>query len=301
MAYVEHDIELGAHPKLLRMAVSLAPHLNLPADCSVDLPVIAEGLVTRLWCWAMKYADGGDLSPYERIEVALGIGWKGDPDALFAALMGARFIEKDGVTIHDWEDYAGKLVHRRQRNAQRMREARAEHGQGTCDARASHVQDTCPASRPNGPEQTRPYSSSETKVPVPPKVSSPTASDWTKRADQILAATAFPLDYQRLAELLAGENKSGKVQVSRVVRGLYEPLLELEQDVDLSADAMRHGLRAAITAGAPNANYVAKAARGYVPGNGKPAGGSSYGALGELYREAQAEADIIDLSPEEHR
>ncbi len=90
------------------------------------------------------------------------------------------------------------------------------------------------------------------------KVRAPKDEDWQQRADAVLASTDFPSDYQNLAELLAAENKSGKATLSRVVRELYEPLLEVEHEV--GGGAMRAGLRAAITKGAPNVTYVKKAA-----------------------------------------
>ena len=87
------------------------------------------------------------------------------------------------------------------------------------------------------------------------------AADWQGRAEEVLANTAFPEQYRQLGELLAEANKTGKAALSRVVRELYEPLLELERDV--GAEAMRAGLRAAIARPAPNANYVRKAASGH--------------------------------------
>jgi len=47
--------------------------------------------------------------------------------------------------VHDWDEYGGALVERRDRNAKRMKDARTANVQGTCDARAANVQDTCNA------------------------------------------------------------------------------------------------------------------------------------------------------------
>jgi len=94
-----------------------------------------------------------------------------------------------------------------------------------------------------------------------PTVAAAKDTDWQARADAILAETAYPHDYQELADLMASANKTGKVSLARVVRELYEPLRKLE--TECVADAMRAGLRAAITKGAPNANYVLKAAASY--------------------------------------
>lgn len=90
------------------------------------------------------------------------------------------------------------------------------------------------------------------------------APDWQSKADFYLAESRFPSDLVQLAELLACENKTGKVALSRVVSELYEPLVAMQ--AEFSDEALRHGLRAAITAMAPNANYVRKAAAKYRPG-----------------------------------
>ena len=92
----------------------------------------------------------------------------------------------------------------------------------------------------------------------PPRLAARSEADWQQRAEEILATTAFPSDYQQLAELLAEQNRTRRVALSRVVRELYEPLLEFERES--ARDAMRAGLRAAIVKSAPNANYVKKAA-----------------------------------------
>ena len=115
------------------------------------------------------------------------------------------------------------------------------------------------------PSLSEEHSLSETSVsdaPTPtPRLSARREADWQERAEEVLAETAFPGQYRELGELLAEANKSGRAALSRVVRQLYEPLLELERDV--GPEAMRAGLRAAIARPAPNANYVRKAAIGH--------------------------------------
>lgn len=64
-----------------------------------------------------------------------------------------------------------------------------------------------------------------------------------------------------LADLLAAENKTGQVAASRTLRQLWVPIADLT--TTMSATQIQYGLQAAITAGAPNANYVKKAAAGY--------------------------------------
>jgi len=96
-----------------------------------------------------------------------------------------------------------------------------------------------------------------------PKAVKVKAPDWQSKADALLEKSRFPSDLMQLSEILAAENKTGKVALSRVVSQLYEPLVALQSE--LSDAALRHGLRAAITNMAPNANYVRKAALKYVP------------------------------------
>ena len=103
-------------------------------------------------------------------------------------------------------------------------------------------------------------------------VSAPSDVDWQARSDALLEESHFPSDLLQLGEILAGENKTGKAALSRIVRELYEPIVGLQDS--LSDEALRYGLRAAITAGAPNWRYVRKAAEGYRP-NGHA--GAGYG------------------------
>lgn len=104
-------------------------------------------------------------------------------------------------------------------------------------------------------------------------IEAPSETDWQRRADQLLEGFAFRPELERLAEIMAAENKSGRVKLSRVVGRLYEPLLALEAQV--SQAAMRHGLRAAISAGAANANYVSTAAHNFKPGRMGPLAATS--------------------------
>lgn len=96
--------------------------------------------------------------------------------------------------------------------------------------------------------------------------SSSVSSDWEAKAADLLTAAWFPDKLETLAGLLADENKSGKTRLSKVVRTIYAPLVAAQES--FSRDALAYGLEAAIAAGAPNANYVRKAATGY-RANGK--------------------------------
>lgn len=137
MAWIESHQELARHPKTRRLARLAA--------CSVPQAV---GHLHLLWWWALDYAEDGDLSRYEPADVEDAMLWESEAGELYLALQQAGFIDAEH-RIHDWRDYAGRLVEKREKNAERMREARA-HRQHTPDPpvdptpgpRAEHVQRT---------------------------------------------------------------------------------------------------------------------------------------------------------------
>lgn len=135
MAWIESHQTLARHPKTRKLARLL--------DISVPQTI---GHLHCLWWWAMDYAQDGDLSDYDCTDVADAALWEGDADAFVAALAecgaggGIGFLElgDSGYIIHDWQDYAGRLVEKRKANAERMRIARASNK----EVSATHVQRT---------------------------------------------------------------------------------------------------------------------------------------------------------------
>lgn len=149
MAWVESHQSLGRHPKTRKMARLL----------DIDT-VTAIGHLHLLWWWALDYADDGDLSEFDAADIAVGAEWPGDPEAFVEALKecgtgGGNGFVNQSMQIHDWHDYAGKLVERRRANRRRMREARS--------AGASDVQSTDSA-RGKKSEKTETANTSEQKV-----------------------------------------------------------------------------------------------------------------------------------------
>ena len=148
MAWIESHQELGTHPKLHKFARVL--HVCKP--CAI-------GHLHYLWWWAVDYASDGDLSRFDALDIAIGGEWEGEPDVFVDALVRAGFLDKtedSGLVIHDWDSYAGKLIDRRERNAERMREARAEQR----ETRATNVQRTQRA-RVKLPNLTKPNQTKE--------------------------------------------------------------------------------------------------------------------------------------------
>jgi hypothetical protein len=117
MAWLESHQSLGKHPKTKKAA-----HL-----LGISAPQLI-GHLMYLWWWAIDYAPGGDVTDYDASDLALAAEWQGDPEQFVAALMDCRygdragFLERDPdgrVLIHDWWEYAGKLVQRRREDAER--------------------------------------------------------------------------------------------------------------------------------------------------------------------------------------
>ncbi|MCY9508507.1 DnaD domain protein [Paenibacillus larvae] len=114
MAWIESHQELARHPKTKRFARLLG--VSLPA---------AVGYLHFFWWWAMDYAQDGSLSKYEAEDIADACEWDGDPETLIKALCDSGFVDSD-MSIHDWFDYAGRLIEKREQNKERKRKSRAK-------------------------------------------------------------------------------------------------------------------------------------------------------------------------------
>lgn len=121
MAWIESHDTLKDHPKTRRLRRLLG--INLAQ---------AIGHLHLLWWWAATYAQDGDLSHYDAIDIAEAADWDGDPEQFLSALIEAGFVDQDddGTRLHDWYDYAGKLIELRARDAARKRAARKRTADG---------------------------------------------------------------------------------------------------------------------------------------------------------------------------
>lgn len=143
MAWIESHQEIGRHPKTKRLARYLG--VSIPA---------AIGYLHLLWWWALDYAQDGDLSKYDLTDIADATFWEDAPDILINALYESDWLEKkeDGYLIHDWEEYAGRLLEKRRTDAERKRLARENKDkkqfdkdvQETSNGRPTDVEGTVP-------------------------------------------------------------------------------------------------------------------------------------------------------------
>lgn len=84
----------------------------------------AVGHLVMLWLWTLEVAPKGDLSGFRDTEIAEAAGWTGRDKRMFvAALLEAGFLDQD-MRIHDWDDYAGDLLMRREKDRLRKQKQR---------------------------------------------------------------------------------------------------------------------------------------------------------------------------------
>lgn len=161
MAWIESHDTLAEHPKTLRFARLI----------KTELPAVI-GHLHLLWWWCLKYADDGNLSEYEPAEIAAAAKWTGDADLFVSSLVRVGFIEQPGegeLYVHDWYEYAGKLIEMRKANAERMRQKRAAHKPSESNEGAAHVQRTYDArTGATVPNQTKPIESIQEESILPP-------------------------------------------------------------------------------------------------------------------------------------
>lgn len=163
MAWIESNQELGRHPKMKKFARLL----------SISWPT-AVGYLHYLWWWALDFAQDGDLSKYGAGDIADAVLWQGDPEEFVDALVESEFLDKteDGdLHIHDWFDYAGRLIEKRVANRDRMRRARAK----AKDECSPNVQRTISAHAGATNQPTEQYSTNST-VPNQPNSTVPNKS-----------------------------------------------------------------------------------------------------------------------------
>ena len=114
MAWIELHQNLPAHRKVKKLKRLL----------KIKTPQ-AVGHLAMLWLWAVDNTPDGDLSALDPEDIAEACEWPKDAEQFVQALTEAGFIDPD-AKLHDWSDYAGMLLDRRenQREQNRKRQQR---------------------------------------------------------------------------------------------------------------------------------------------------------------------------------
>lgn len=133
MAWLESHQALGQHPKLRKLAALLS--INRPQ---------AVGHCMYLWWWCLDYAQDGSLARYDAVDIALAAEWAGDPAEFVEALERSGFVDRsdEGLAVHDWWEYAGRLIERRKVDAERKRTGRPSAVRAASSGRPSDIQRT---------------------------------------------------------------------------------------------------------------------------------------------------------------
>lgn len=107
MAWIESQVDLGDHPKIYTLSTVLGVR-----------KAEAVGLVHLLWHFTMKFAwRDGNLKRFDVIAVAKSSGWEGDPKIFIKGLQKSGLL--DNMQVHDWKDFAGRLIYDRLYNENR--------------------------------------------------------------------------------------------------------------------------------------------------------------------------------------
>jgi hypothetical protein len=144
MAWLELHQAVWTHRKTFELAALLG----------ID-ETYAAAHVIRLWSWALDNAPDGDLGRLSDRAIAFGAGWRHEVSLFVGSLVKAGWLDDDRA-IHDWAEYAGRLVERRRIDAERKRNSRgpAPDVRGTSNGTAAGVRRTVPD--PTGPDSTGP-------------------------------------------------------------------------------------------------------------------------------------------------
>jgi hypothetical protein len=199
MTWIELHQSLRDH----RKTIDLADRLDMPEPHVV-------GHLMYLWLWALDNAeDDGTLTCSDRV-IEKASGWVGDAGVFVEALIAVKFLDvsDDGVAIHDWEDYTGRLLERREKNAERQKRFRENHKTESNALRNAHVTATLPlrndATVPNRtvPNRTEPRSIAHAhETSTAPLDDEPTTSDERNNLDTWMDEPLIPVAEAVLAWL----------------------------------------------------------------------------------------------------
>jgi hypothetical protein len=84
----------------------------------------AWAYVVSLWCWTAQHqGDGLIEGPGALSVIAEAAGWKGDPKHFVDCLLRAELLDEttNGYAVHDWADYAGAHIEKREKERKRLR------------------------------------------------------------------------------------------------------------------------------------------------------------------------------------
>lgn len=157
--WIELHQTLPRHPKLAR----LANRLRIPRTQ-------AAGHLIFLWLWALDYCPTGNLSALEPAEISAAADFGGDAELFVQALKQVGWVDEDGM-IHDWGDYAGRIVDERLQAKERMKAYRER--QRTERQNKETVRDVTPNVRVTNSERAELPNTTQPNLTVPNQTNTP--------------------------------------------------------------------------------------------------------------------------------
>lgn len=137
------------------------------------------GRLHAFWWWAMDYAPDGDLTKYTNDDIEDAVDWTGEKGLFVKSLIECSFNGNSGLIdvvgkksrkIHDWYEYAGKLIERRAEDAERKRNGRTKNIRRTSAGHPQEISQTAYVpNQPNQPNQQTEQESSPDGESVPDK------------------------------------------------------------------------------------------------------------------------------------
>ncbi len=115
----------------LQIHQTLKDHRKLfdAADKLEIQPAYMMGLLISFWMWALDNAPDGNLDGITPRMISRAAQWDGQAEKLIATLVQAGWLDEDAdsgiLKIHDWYEYTGKLIGRRQAEKERSKRRRA--------------------------------------------------------------------------------------------------------------------------------------------------------------------------------
>ena len=228
-----------------------------------------------LWLWALDNAPDGNLTHISNRAIATGADYSGDRDRFCTALVEAGWVDQDGDRrdLHDWLDYAGRLLEMRLANRDKVRRFRQNKANVTVTTplplRYSNHDVTANPTVPNRtiPPTPLPLIATEKEISVAPAKIIWEVPDWWTPLTPLHGYAHR--DHTKTATIIsetcseAGVDKANVVsqfaeyyQLKRLVHGWKDPVVALRNTLEIQIRKTRNGTGPPIAAVPQVANML---------------------------------------------
>jgi hypothetical protein len=114
LAWIELHNSIWTHPKIKPLAEAL----------NIDRMLAAAYLI-RFWTWAIEHIEcvDGEITHLSYEDISAAAGWRKSADKFVEALIRSHWFDRkdEKLYIHDWNDFAGRLIRKRISDRERKR------------------------------------------------------------------------------------------------------------------------------------------------------------------------------------